>query len=240
MSNTIERRYTDNDYLAANPDWHSADSRWKAHYVVRMLSEHQISPQSICEVGCGSGGILAALREQFPSIELFGFDISPNVQGFWQEHSEKDISFICGDFFRESARQFDVVMLMDVFEHVPNPWQFLGDLHAHGKWFVFHVPLEFTALGALREEALLRARSSVGHIHYYTPKLATALLEEAGFEIIESKFTQAFRTAPNRSVKTRLANIPRALISFFDKSLCARLLGGDTLLVLAKSAASGK
>jgi tRNA G46 methylase TrmB len=60
MSKT-ESRYFDSSYLAENPDWGKKDALWKANQVLTMLTENQIMPHSVCEVGCGSGDILIHL-----------------------------------------------------------------------------------------------------------------------------------------------------------------------------------
>jgi hypothetical protein len=46
-------------------------------------------------VGCGSGGILAGLRNYFgSSCRLVGYDITPSVQGFWNKAGDKNMTFL--------------------------------------------------------------------------------------------------------------------------------------------------
>ena len=71
---TVETRYLDGTYLAHNPEWDCSDAPWKAARVAEILKRNGISPTSICDVGCGSGHILAELRGQFPDARLYGFD----------------------------------------------------------------------------------------------------------------------------------------------------------------------
>lgn len=82
----IEPRYLDSSYLARNPDWDRKDAPWKASQVLNLLNNHQITPNSICEVGCGSGDILANLSVTLPHATMSGFDISPQAAEFWKEH----------------------------------------------------------------------------------------------------------------------------------------------------------
>lgn len=84
--NSLEKRYIDGSYLAENPNWDRKDAPWKAAIVQHILSDNQIKPASICEVGCGSGDILIHLAKHLPDTIMTGFDISPQAAEFWKEH----------------------------------------------------------------------------------------------------------------------------------------------------------
>ena len=64
--------------------------------------------------------------------------------------------------------------------------------------------------------------------------LALEMLREAGYEVIDHGFTGASFRAPNRSLRTRLAAAPRYAARVFGADFAARLLGGETLIVLAR------
>ena len=49
--------YLDGEYLSKNPGWHVEESPWKASQVLRMLRQNHLAPQTICDVGCGSGEV---------------------------------------------------------------------------------------------------------------------------------------------------------------------------------------
>jgi SAM-dependent methyltransferase len=236
MSKT-ESRYFDSSYLAENPDWDRQDAPWKAHQVLSMLSENQLKPQSICEIGCGSGDILVHLLESLPSVKMTGFDISPQVVSFWEQHKEvSGVEFHLGDFHKINNSRYDLLLMLDVFEHVPDPFSFLENSRPCSDYFIFHIPLDLSASSVARGTTLLKSRNQVGHLHYYTKDLALATLEDTGYEIINWRYTGAYLNAPNRTLKTQLASIPRRLLFAFNKDLGVRLLGGETLIVLAKSA----
>lgn len=58
-------QYTNGIYLEKVKDWHVGDSIWKASKVMQMIRSHQLSPASICDVGCGAGVILAELQKRW-------------------------------------------------------------------------------------------------------------------------------------------------------------------------------
>lgn len=227
--------YESGDYLASNPTWDEEDSEWKAKQVLKMLDKNHIAPKSIVDVGCGAGGVLSSLHEVLPDVEYSGFEIAPDASRFWAKHDSKNITFSVCDFLQEKMDNFDVLLLLDVFEHIPNPFDFLTQLQDRADYYVFHIPLDLNAISVTREHPLLYVREKVGHIHYYTKGLALALLDECGYQIVDWSYTEASFNAPQRSLKTRLAQLPRRLIYAINKDVGVRLLGGETLIVLAKT-----
>jgi len=232
---SIESRYYDGTYLAENPDWDRKDAVWKAAKVTSILSDNGIEPASICEVGCGSGDVLAHLQKAMPSTNFTGFDISPQAAQFWKEHNVGErLRFQLGDFHQTNRITYDVLLMLDVFEHVRDPFSFLENTRRHATHFIFHVPLDLSASTVVRGNPLIDARKKVGHLHYYTKDLALATLCDTGYEVLDWRYTGASLNSPNRSLKTRFSALPRRLAYAVDKDFGVRLLGGETLLVLAK------
>ncbi len=232
--NYPEDKYISSDYLKRNPTWDSEDSPWKAALVADSLQSSNLVPNSICEVGCGAGGVLSELRRSYPQTELFGYDIAPDAARFWAEHQRADIQFHVGDFFALNERTYDVVLLLDVIEHVADPFEFLANLRGAAEYYVLHIPLDLSAITVLREKPLLYQREKVGHIHYFTKNLALSLLIECGYGVIDWKYTGATLNAPRRTWKTRLGSVPRRVAYSLSKDWGVRALGGETLIVLAQ------
>jgi hypothetical protein len=230
----VTQRYLDGSYVAHNPTWDREDSPWKAAQVLKVLGAAGLRPRWIAEVGCGAGDVLLELAAALPEAELSGFDIAPDAARFWSDHGNARVTFRTADFLGETTGHYDLVLLLDVIEHLANPYAFLERIRSRADYFVFHIPLDLTALTVLREWPLLHVRAKVGHLHYYTRGLAMALLQESGFEVMQSQYTGAGLYAPKRSLRARLAALPRRLLSAASPDLSARLLGGETLIVLAR------
>lgn len=227
--------YESGDYLANNPTWDEEDSEWKANQVLKAFDRNHLAPKSIVEVGCGAGGILASLHEALPGCEYSGFEIAADASKFWEKHATKKITFSVGDFLQEKTAHFEVLLLLDVIEHIPNPFEFLSALRGRADYYVFHIPLDLSAMSVARERPLLLVRQKVGHIHYFTKGLALSLIRESGFQVLDWFYTGASFTAPQTSWKARLARFPRRLAYAIDRDWGVRLFGGDTLMVLAKA-----
>ena len=229
------RRYLSDLYSAKNPAWDIEDSPWKAGQVLRMMHTHKLSPNKIVEVGCGAGGVLTEIAKAFPQTKLYGFDIAPDAARFWPQHALPNIEFRPGDFFAQGDEHYDLMLVLDVVEHVANPFEFLARLQGRAGHHIFHFPLDLSAINVLRKAPLMYVRNKVGHIHYYTKDLALALLEECDYRIIDWFYTGAAFAAPQRTWKTMLASLPRRLAYTINKDAGVRLLGGETLMVLASA-----
>jgi hypothetical protein len=234
MSDFINSRYESSEYLDANPSWDIEDSPWKAKKVAELIFKHKITPSSICEIGCGAGGVLAALRADYPNQKLTGYDIAPTAKKFWSQFNDKNIDFNVGDFFELNDTRHNIILLLDVLEHIADPHQFLLGIKPHTDYVIIHFPLDLSASSVLRESPLLYARRKVGHIHYFTKGLALELLKECSFEIIDYQYTGAALTMPQRNFQTKLLNWLRRPFYLINKDIGVRLLGGETLMVLAK------
>lgn len=232
----IEQRYKDGTYLVHNPDWDRSHSKWKALIIGTILNEFKLLPASICEIGCGAGDVLAQMKKNHPDAMLTGYDISNDAARFWKDHEGLGIRFHCGDFLVLNQEYYDCILLLDVIEHLDNPFSFLTEIRKRAKYFVFHFPLDLSMLTVMREKSLLLARQNVGHIHYFTKGLALTLLHESGFDVMHWRYTNASLSGPCRSLKTQLASLPRRFAYLVNKDIGVRLLGGETLMALAKTA----
>jgi hypothetical protein len=241
MNMKIEPRYLDGSYFAKNPDWDRSDSEWKATLVRDILVANNLKPMSICEVGCGAGDILRHLSEFMPKTAFYGFDVAPQLVSFWESASSgfsinSRVTYTLGDFYLVNKIKYDALLMLDVFEHVRDPFTFLEDTLLYADKFVFHIPIDLSASSVLRKKPLLYVRRSVGHLNFYTKDLALETLRDCGYKIIDWKYTNASVLKTNPSLQSRLLGIPRRLINLINRDFGVRLLGGETLIVLAEKA----
>jgi SAM-dependent methyltransferase len=220
----IEQRYLDDTYSKHNPNWHQEDALWKANIIDQILKKNEITPTSIAEIGCGTGDILLELSARYTNTSMLGYDISPSLRPFWESKISDKIQFIHDDFFKVNTFKYDVLLMIDVFEHVRDPFTFLENAKVFSNYFVFHIPLDLSAQGLVRNSPFLKARREVGHLHSYTKDLALETLTDSGYTIIDFSYTGSSRTMANRPLKTKLANIPRWLLSTLNKDLSFILL----------------
>lgn len=231
MDTTI---YSDGTYLRNNPQWHADDSPWKARHVARMLERHALRPGTVCEVGCGAGEVLRNLSTHLePGTRFFGYEISRDAYRLCSAKNGGNFHFKLGDLLEEQAF-FDLVMAIDVFEHVEDCFDFLRRLRPKGRHKVFHIPLDLSAMSLVRPRKLIDMRRSVGHIHYFTKDTALALLEDTGYRVIDYAYTSGATELGSLGWKSRLMKVPRQALYSIHPDTAARMLGGYSLLVLAE------
>jgi hypothetical protein len=227
--------YQSGEYLEKNPRWHAADSPWKAAQILKMIRRQNLNPATVCEVGCGAGEILNRLHAELPATDFFGYEVSPQAYEICSAKTKKRLQFRLGDLL-ETEERFDLLLCIDVFEHVPDYLSFLERLRGRANRFIFHIPLDLSALSLLRPARLMKTRYGVGHLHMFTAETALAVLKDTGYETLDSFFTAGgLELEKNQKrLRTVLANLPRRVLGKFSPRLAARILGGYSLLVFAK------
>ena len=235
----FERRYVDGEYLQDHPDWHQADSPWKALQIMTMLRLTNQRPTTVCEVGCGAGAILARLTEEMPNVTFLGLDISPQAIELARARENECLHFQLADpATYKCDGKFDLVLVMDVIEHVPNYIGFLETIRQLGHSFIFHIPLELSALWVLREWQIDRRRKQVGHLHHFTKAIALDTLAICGYDVERFFFTESGFQPPDNSIKATIRDTPQKILFALFPDLTVQFIGGYSLLVKARPTSS--
>jgi len=231
----MENMYLDGKYLENRPTWHDEESPWKAHHIISLIKKNNLNPLTICDVGCGAGGILDEISNNLSNeIKLYGYEISPHAFEICKKKSKKNLSFTLGSLPDDQELKFDIVMALDVFEHIENYFDFLRKLKDRGEYKIFHIPLEYNVVGALSRKALLYTRGAVGHIHYFTMETALATLEDTGYRVLDYFYTNLPLDCPAPGWTNKIRSIHRALLYRHNPDLGARIFGDYNIAVLAK------
>lgn len=234
----VDERYLDGSYESDNPDWHESDAGWKADLALETMRRNRLRPASICDVGCGTGGVLRAMSEapEFPPRAV-GFDVSQHIVDMARARNDSGIEFsVWSD--RDGSAVFDLALVLDVVEHVPDYLGFMEELKGLAHNFIFHIPLDMNAQGVARQNPVLFARESVGHLHYFSRRTAVASLEYAGFDVMDWKFTPSWRRDSRTSAGRQAFNRLRSAAFRLSPEKCVDILGGYSLMVLARGAGS--
>lgn len=229
-----ETRYTDGRYLEANPGWHQDDSPIKARWIDGLLRRNALEPKTIAEIGCGAGGILASMRDLRPAARYSGYEISPQAYAIAAARQADGLEYHLEDMTVTGASGFDVLMAIDVFEHVPDYLGFLNAIRDRATYKIFHIPLDMSVQMLLRAGLFTRVRKDLGHLHYFSKESAFDTLRECGYEIVDWNYTHWARELANLPLRTKLANLPRRAVGAISTDLSVRLFGGASALVLAR------
>jgi len=230
-----EDLYTSGDYLEMNPGWHVEESPWKAKQVLRMMARNKLEPGTICEVGCGVGEILKQLQEQLDdACQFWGYDISPQAIELAESRANERLHFKCADFRHAEDVFFDLLLVMDVIEHLEDYFSFLREIKPKSHYKIFHIPLDLSVQTILRRNGLLKVRQAYGHIHYFSKEIALQLLKDTGYDVLDSFYTAGSLELPSHEIARNMLKLPRKLLYSMRKDQAVRIFGGFRLLILAQ------
>jgi cyclopropane fatty-acyl-phospholipid synthase-like methyltransferase len=86
--------YQNGTYLENNLTWNAEDSPWKARQIAKILRKNNITPSTVCEVGCGAGEILNCLANEYGDQVVFsGYEISPQAFELCKNKERRNLSF---------------------------------------------------------------------------------------------------------------------------------------------------
>lgn len=230
--------YNDQTYLKHNPTWGEEDAPMKADAIARLLSKNIISFKTIAEAGCGSGEILVQLEKKFPNTEKFyGFDISKDALQISKKKETDRIHFELLDLAgnKHAELRFDVLLVIDVLEHLPDYFAFLDGIRSKSTYTIFHIPLDMSVWSLFREKMLIESKERVGHIHAFTEEFILSILIDSGFDIIDKMYTPP--TYTHQSIKQKIVHGIRKFIFLLNKKLASKTIGGYSIMVLTKNRA---
>ncbi len=217
------------EYAKKNRTWHIEDSQWKAQKIIGMMKENNLAPRSICEVGCGAGQILHYIQEAYPDVDYAGYDISSMAISMCQPRDR--CQYYNADIL-ETDDVYDLVLAIDLIEHVEDCYGFLKKLKAHGSKFIFRTPLDMAVL-PLISGAIMATRDAVGHIHYFCKDTFFAALNDCGYNILDWRYTIG-AGSPARTTVSKLLKMPRNIAGKVAPDIGALFLGGSSLLILSE------
>lgn len=174
--------------------------RFKVPHVLDVLPENH-RPDSWLDLGCGGGWVMEALRTHWPDTKRVGLDISSTRL---REASRRNP----GDRFVRSPatktpfpdEDFELVTLLDLIEHVPEPRTLLQEARRVARTMVIKFPLEDTLFDRAQKDlwwpakrrvkALLRGREYDSpfraHLHRFNRQQAKTLVESQGFVVLNT------------------------------------------------------
>lgn len=227
--------YRDGSYLKNNPSWHVEESPFKVRQIRRMMKQQNLAPKTVCDVGCGAGLVLAELQPHLPSdCVCWGYDVSPDALALSAKRGNENLRFRLFDIRKDQCDTFfDLLLMLDVFEHVEDYIGLVRSVRSKAKQKLFHIPLDLSVQAVVRRNGLLLRRDHHAHLHYFTKETALRTLTDVGYFIVDYFFTPRCIELGDVFVQ-KIARIPRQLSFALAPDVTVRVLGGYSLMVLAE------
>lgn len=237
MSFSSNDLYTSGEYFKKKPTWDDEDTEWKAGIIAKLIKLNHVIINDAIEVGCGAGGVLRHLSLLFPSAKSWkGYDISADAIALANKKSTDKISFYNEDFVNsDNTKQVDLLLCIDVLEHVDDYYGFLQKLHSRSIYYIFHIPLDLSCRSLLKPHIMLEQRNSVGHLHYFSKEIIEWALKDTGFTVIDWVYTKPeIDLNPSKSIKSKSKKLLRNFSFSINKDISAKLWGGYSMMILVK------
>lgn len=156
----------------------------------RDLRQHS-SGNRLLEVGCAYGMLLDYLRDR--GWEVTGLEVSPLSSSHARDELGLDVRTGTVETVDLPEGSFDVVLLLDVLEHLHRPYDTLGRIRrllAPGGVLVVQCPWELYHWEEIAQALLKGMRPGTiepdavpAHLYFFSPGTLDAVLRKAGFDI---------------------------------------------------------
>jgi 2-polyprenyl-3-methyl-5-hydroxy-6-metoxy-1,4-benzoquinol methylase len=168
---------------------HHRDKNYK--YEIQLIKKHK-SNGKLLDIGSSEGFFLSKARSY--GYDVYGVEPSPSASKIAIEQFDLNIKnsyFLKGLF---PSKHFDIITMIDVFEHVTNPIELLqtaNEVLKDDGILCIKVPngdyniLKLQLARLLRKENQHSIFNSYEHVGHYTPNTMKKILEKTGFKIEE-------------------------------------------------------
>jgi SAM-dependent methyltransferase len=194
---------------------------WKVRKLIQLIPEG-FKVENILEVGCAFGVLLNDIADRLHLKNRLGIDISGNnIEAAKKLYPEckffhgtlEDFINVIPDEIRNS--RYDLVVLSDVVEHIPDDLGFMKIVQNLTSYVLINLPLEKSFNTRNRQYG---EQDLSGHLRCYDEEDARLLVTNAGFEVISSFTSVGFfdksfyeMYTKNRGKRVRLKPLPQRL-----------------------------
>lgn len=173
----------DGAYSGSELEWRRLGASDKIDNLQALLALQKVN--SVLEVGCGTGAVLAEAARRRIGTQHVGIDMADPWKHVDDRAADLDLRHYDGGRLPFDDSSFDLVYASHVVEHVPDPRGFLQELaRVSGKYLYVEVPCEVNMRTG--HDSIQRSLQ-IGHINGYTPDYFMVLLQTAGLKVFKMR-----------------------------------------------------
>ncbi|MBN1945243.1 MAG: class I SAM-dependent methyltransferase [Bradymonadales bacterium] len=175
------RRFYDQVLPGQQDYWRlMAASRFRLDTLLDAIARRD--PRSVVDLGCGGGQLLRLVRQRLPAAETAGVDLS-EAQIEADRRDDPAGRYLAADLSQPSRfpedwqGRFDVVVAMEVIEHLDRPELLLANARDLAR------PGGGVLLLSTQSGPISHSERRVGHRRHFSREEMSRLLEEAGWRV---------------------------------------------------------
>jgi len=243
--NSLSDLYTSGEYWDDHPDFLIGQAPNKVRFLMDFIDFDAIMKMlpnkmlTIADIACGAGkvstGIAEQLRERYPGYEIkvYGYDLSPQVIDVAKKLNTEG-EFTCGDF-KDAGMTWDLALLVDMIEHVPDPDEFLRDVAERSRCFVVGFAMDDNLASKL-SKARREVTYKVGHVSQFDEKRALEVSGKCGKVLKTSYIANPLgRNLRIRRVLHLFTLLPRLLLQMLSRRVKGKIFGGESIYAFVES-----
>lgn len=183
-----------------------------------LNSIHDLKPQRILDLGCGTGQITDILSQIFPNATVVGIDmLRESLAEGKRLNSDPDYVQSDASLLPFPDATFDIIMMLEVVEHFDDPGKLLGEIRrvlSGNGLILISTPnrSSITAITGKAISALFHLRHwnawDETHKHLFDPGELIHEVDKAGFTVLKKAgfwpLPEGFQRLPQRFEKMRL------------------------------------
>jgi len=169
--------------------------------VLRDLAAAGVRDGRLLEIGCAYGFFL---DEASASFQVSGVELAPEAVAACRRRG-LDVVREADDTFYRSRAPFDVVVMLDVIEHLEAPDEVLRIVHSHTRagGLMVITTGDFGSLAARLLGRRWRLMTPPQHLWFFTERSLERLLEQRGFRVLRT--TRPWKLVPLHLIAYQLS-----------------------------------
>jgi SAM-dependent methyltransferase len=159
--------------------WRAIGARSKAAHVMALCERAGLAPQTVVEIGCGDGAVLAEMAARGWVVD--GFELAENAASAARSRGvARRVERFDGEHVPAENNEYDLAVLSHVLEHVPDPLPLLKEAARVAPNVLVEVPLEDNR--SARRAKKRELSEAAGHLHAFNRADVLRLMTEAGLQ----------------------------------------------------------
>lgn len=162
-------------------------------HILKIVSKEKI--KNVLEIGCAYGFFAEVITNKIQHIKYSGYDIVPEAIDFGAKSLGQNVH--CEDYLQtKPLEKYTDVFMWDVIEHLPNPEKFIEKISAEtlsgGRIYITTGDIDCFLPKFQKEK--WRMIHPPSHLHYFSKKTLSLLLQKNGYKIIGVSYPSVSRS----------------------------------------------